>query len=361
MRAPLGGTWSPPASPNLRSQFSCCCSGAWDKDEAEPFNFIGLGHGADADRSVGGKARRSSLASHWCLIVVTIVVVWVVLVGMFYVSNIKPPATTTPATVGAVAMCVLWGAGHIDMFDRQVGDFHGEGERWLVKTPWGSLQARYLALPGAEASGLSTMRAVAVGGWFMRGHTLAVRAFEEGDITWDGIPILGAPPSQFDAGGLVNVSYSQETKGQSTRLIVRMLLPFGLEVEATRWNEHIDVSIRMAPRAGGQDGFCGNANGLVEDDAFEQIQGRLVGNVLKEDLLFGRHEATFWSDEDRPQPKRIADCSSTKRQWAEAECKKKSGVSQPLGADLLEKCARDVCFGGVRFAGSVVTTPPATM
>jgi len=63
-------------------------------------------------------------------------------------------------------------------------------------------------------------------------------------------------------------------------------------MEINRWNEagegrYINMKITMPQQAEGQDGQCGNFNGIPADDARLLVKGRLGKNgVPAEDLIF---------------------------------------------------------------------------
>jgi len=105
---------------------------------------------------------------------------------------------------------LLWGDPHIDSFDKARVDFFREGIFWLVKSARVQIQGRYLATP--FTNGLSAFNTIAVGGPFLGGHVLKVGPMENGQITWDNQPVLGAFPSVLDlsSSGLGKISYNGE-------------------------------------------------------------------------------------------------------------------------------------------------------
>merc|ERR1719210_2519675 len=73
------------------------------------------------------------------------------------------------------------------------------------------------------------------------------------------------------------------------RHIVHLSLPMGDHMEVLRWDNYLDLRIRM-PKVDGMDGACGNFNGNAADDTTTAIIARVGARVAPSDLLFD-HEA----------------------------------------------------------------------
>jgi len=174
-----------------------------------------------------------------------------------------------------------------------VGDL-GIADHWLVKSENVSIQARYAAdedLPERN----TFVRAVAVGGSFLGGNTIVIGALED-QITWNGAPILENQTSSFDFTGESNdgavgvratrTLHSSLVQDPSTENPgVTFELPLNVSLIANRLRHHVNVLIKMKPQEGGQDGLCGNFNGLAADDALEFVSSRL-GPMGPEESLF---------------------------------------------------------------------------
>jgi len=283
-----------------------------------------------------------------CFIVPGVLVLVLVVVLILFCGS--PTTTTTPA--GPPGDCLLWGDPHVETFDHGFPNFYEEGEYWVVKSDMVWIQARYLATP--FTNGLSATHQIAVGGDFLSGHKIVVGPMENGQITLDGNPILTTFPSQYSdptcGGSGITLSYNGEGKlvdnaqGHLERHIVHMDLPLGVHLQVMRWANHLNVRITMAAVGGGQDGSCGNFNGLAEDDSTAAIKGRIGQRVPACDLLF--HAAAPVGPGG--QHVTMADCEQQKREHAMKICKEK----QPeAGGKLLESCVFDVCFAGDQYAG----------
>merc|ERR1712060_790950 len=197
--------------------------------------------------------------------------------------------------------------------------------------------------------GLSATLALAVGGEFLQGHVLIVEALN-GKMTWDGEPILQDFPSDWSVQGLITAHHHEVDepidRAQSHRPIhgVDVELPLGIRLTVNRWMKHLDLSIRMRPLAGGQDGHCGNFNG-VADDTLDLINGRMELKVSKEELLFPKPNAL--ADDAEPKVRELSACAPDARSKAEAQCRKALGKDG--SAQVLEACVFDRCFGGSGF------------
>jgi hypothetical protein len=165
-----------------------------------------------------------------------------------------------------------------------------------------------------------------VGGPFLRGHRLVIEPLE-GQVTWDGQPILDPVVSDFKVEGLIEVRQMPTRKtidaGMATLNIwnatVEAFLPMDVHLLVNRWPYHLDVKVTMKPQPEGQGGQCGNFNGDASDDTPEQINARDSAQVAPEDLVFARADFGYvgcfrdrMSDRDLPVSRRqksLEDCA----------------------------------------------------
>jgi len=210
------------------------------------------------------------------------------------------PSDETPSCPGS-ATCTIVDDPHITVFDkaqvsllsvghtRGVASLKGDarfGDVWLVKNPVVSIQAQYLPDEALSEKNLY-VKAVAVGGAFVRGSKLVIGALD-GAVTWDGAAVLEPPTSRrgtatgvsrFEVAGLLKASHSFD--GQ-----VIAELPMNITLTVKRKRAHVNVFIQMPPLEGGQEGMCGNFNGHAGDDSLELLDGRSDLRVEPKASLF---------------------------------------------------------------------------
>jgi len=199
-------------------------------------------------------------------------------------------AAPAPPAIPQAHECMVSGYPHTQTFDGGYPKFFGDGEWWLVRSAMVLVQGRFQGTRSTH--GFIATRKVVVGGRFLQGHMIVVGAHEEGDITFDGHPVLTSFPSSFELpGGLGRLAYhggGRIVDGVSKvweKHVVRMDLPLGVSVEVFRWNSYINVRIVMPPQPG-QDGTCGNYNSDASDDGLEEVVKRMGGRVRQgEDML----------------------------------------------------------------------------
>jgi len=209
------------------------------------------------------------------------------------------------------------------------------------------VQLRYLAT--TATNGLAIAHDIAVGGPFMNQHILRVGPLQGGKIIWDFQEILTAF-GEFDPAGLGKISY--DNKGQLLdsaqeglpRHIVHVLLPGNFFMQIYRWENHLNVRIRMPPTPN-QDGHCGNFNGDKDDDARDMIEGRIGDFVAKADLMFDTYTP-------RTHGKAVSldDCPEDQRQQAEQTCRAALDSGDGSDDERFRGCVFDVCFVGERYA-----------
>jgi len=202
-------------------------------------------------------------------------------------------------------------------------------------------------------SGLAVTKIVAVGGPVLKGGLLFVGprvAF------WNGQPILQEFPSEFSQPGLLEMKLDnvgellQKGRDGLKKHIVHIKIndgtTEGLMIQVNRWTQpsegdYINVKISMHARPG-QDGHCGNFDGIGANDDRLQVRAR-VGKtgVPKEELLFKTKTPVVAAN--RPN---INDCPATKLDEAKAYCRAQEGgkLIPSMG------CLVDYCFAGKGFA-----------
>jgi len=168
------------------------------------------------------------------------------------------------------------------------------GDKWLVKSGSVKIQARYMSDERLKEKN-EFVRFMAVGGAFLKGNIIIVGSLDD-DITWNGNPILsrdvaGSPHFEFQERGLsVNITRSDHSQNvanlSQTNPGIEMQLPMGVSLIVNRLRHHLNVAITMPPQEGGQEGLCGNFNGVGSDDSLELSSKRLDHNVPREDSMF---------------------------------------------------------------------------
>jgi len=193
--------------------------------------------------------------------------------------------------------CTIWGDPHIEVFDNgilgrqkvpSVG-IYTSGDYWLVNSDLVKIQGRYGTTVFSE-NGMSAMLALAVGGPFMRNHTLIIQQIDDGSVFYDGQPIVEEFPSEF-VQYFMRVQYKEGEKhiddvlkGYTVKLL-RAFLPRTVDLRVNRWPKHIDAIIRMPQQVSGQDGHCGNFNLNASDDSKELILQRVLPVSASESMF----------------------------------------------------------------------------
>ena len=164
------------------------------------------------------------------------------------------------------------------------------GDVWLVQSPLVSIQARYL--PDELLSEKNSyVKAIAVGGRFIRNATFIVGAYD-GVVTWNGEAILepqvlGRRKSSRSMSTFSTFRIPDLVKARQSRSgVVVAELPLGVNMTISRKRRHVDVVITMPPLEGGQEGLCGNFNGLAGDDSLGLVEDRSDPRVPFEFSLF---------------------------------------------------------------------------
>jgi hypothetical protein len=161
-------------------------------------------------------------------------------------------------------------------------------DMWLVKSPEVKIQARYASIAALPAEN-SFVRALAVGGSFLKNSTLVVGASEAGIVSWNGAEILNSKASSFSVPGLMTAerranSHDVRNMSQPHSGII-LELPLGVRLTVNRLPHHVNVFIHM-PKVAGQDGLCGNFNGNADDDTLDVILANRNPRVKQGESLF---------------------------------------------------------------------------
>lgn len=224
-----------------------------------------------------------------------------------------PPPTAAPTTRSLLAptpappcdsaTCEIFEDPHVQVFDgaqislltvhtsTKVGSDEVVGDKWLVKSNLVSIQAKYMEdarLPNRNLF----VRAIAIGGAFVQNHTIVIGSLED-TVTFDGAEILGHKHSSFaiEEGDF----FLRATRSNHSALVqdlsktnqgIDLELPMRVNLVANRLHHHVNIAIKMPPQEGGQDGLCGNFNGLAADDALELATKRFETNVQPAESLF---------------------------------------------------------------------------
>merc|ERR1719343_1009795 len=264
----------------------------------------------------------------------------------------QPPILTTTGAPpeGPKGYCTVYGDPHVVTFDGSHEDYYTPGEYWIVKSQTVFIQGSYGALP--MTNGLGVVKAIAIGGPFLKGHKLLIRTLDLGPnmCTYDGHPVLTGFPSTFKSNdGLVDIQYNgqggiiQYGRGGKAMHVLHITLPLGITLQINQWNQpgegpYMNVKIYM-PMQPGQDGHCGNGNGNVADDKRTAVRARVgkTGVPSGPDFLFPWGKTPI-NPGNRPD---MNDCPPGTMKKAEDICKKKEKTFFPSPA-----CLIDICFGG---------------
>lgn len=176
--------------------------------------------------------------------------------------------------------------------DNTEGVSEAAGEKWLVKSASVQIQARMEHVGNMSSQDRNVFtRAVAIGGKILNGNTMVIGSLDD-PITWNGQPILLGQNSSFslkDTNVFVNATRGPSSLVQDPskeNFGVNVRLRSGVSLVVNRLHHHLNVAIEMPPQAGGQEGLCGNFNGLSADDALEMSIARLDPNVVPGESLF---------------------------------------------------------------------------
>eukprot|EP00403_Amphidinium_massartii_P021059 CAMPEP_0178399214 /NCGR_PEP_ID=MMETSP0689_2-20121128/15167_1 /TAXON_ID=160604 /ORGANISM="Amphidinium massartii, Strain CS-259" /LENGTH=349 /DNA_ID=CAMNT_0020019989 /DNA_START=107 /DNA_END=1156 /DNA_ORIENTATION=+ len=201
---------------------------------------------------------------------------------------------------GVAGECSVSGDPHIQGFDtntfslvdtdgegHDVVDVYGHGAYWLVKSDLISVQALYNKVyyqHSQQPLNHTYMTALAVGGAFLKGHTLIIEP-ANGEVIWKNPEestqsVLAKVPSSFtDPHNLIRAKAAgqgtvvdEDTGKAATGLDIT--LPDGVGLHVDRFDRHLDMRLTMPRQAAGPgdvDGQCGNYNGDESDDDSQEL------------------------------------------------------------------------------------------
>jgi hypothetical protein len=194
--------------------------------------------------------------------------------------------------------CTVVEDPHIEVFDgAQVSLFAAaanfdHSNKWLVKSSRVSIQARYMTGERLQEKS-EFVRAVAIGGPFLEGNIIIVGSLED-PITFNGKAILQhdtEPRFQFQANN-ISVEITQTNDSSNVADLskpnrgLEVKLPLGVSLIVNRLHRHLNAAIKMPKQEGGQEGLCGNFNGMVSDDSLELSSKRLNLDVADGESFF---------------------------------------------------------------------------
>ena len=216
----------------------------------------------------------------------------------FQVDVCLMTTTTTTTTLGE---CTIYGDPHIVGFDRttvpvslialesaseKAIDSSKIGDFWLVRSSLVHVQGRYNSVNGQKMF----LRALALGGPFLQNNTFLI-GVRNNKVLWNNEEILTSLPSHFEnqlisASRYKNAMLVQDPfrQGQAPGLDVHF--PLNMNLHMTEGENGLGVRITMPPAPGGQDGLCGNFNGVGDDDTSELVSKRPGARIAAEELLF---------------------------------------------------------------------------
>jgi len=290
-----------------------CGAGCGVGEQTNVLSYVGAGGDYSAETTykyVGAGAGDFSVVSvptslpNYCWCIIPILLLWALVA--LWLSRPRPRPPLKPP-----GKCMFWGDPHFWTFDNQMRnqalklDAYPNGDFWIVQTPNVWIQGRYRPTKWLmqRNNDRACARAIAFGGPFMQNNKFIIEAMEkstksttsDGQITYNGMPVLTTFPSTFNQGP-VSARYHNQAAALDVRMhmplhIVDVDLPENIHVQVDRWTEHIDGQITMSPIEGMR-GHCGDFNGNPNNDQSAKVDSAgahyplLGGPVSPSQLLF---------------------------------------------------------------------------
>ena len=175
------------------------------------------------------------------------------------------------------------------------------GIYWLVKSKQLQLQAKFAKVnyPNAKLHG-TYMTGLAVSGPALEGNIVEIHP-QNGQVFWNGEPVMKqGEEKEFAGDGVVALrAFESEdvnvNKADESVTSIEALFGHCMSLLVNRHSQHLNMRLIM-PRDEAGDGliggYCGNFNGLPDDDNPELIStqsGSLHVND-EDDVLFRKHE-----------------------------------------------------------------------
>lgn len=321
--------------------------GVGDYMQETTYRYVGMGAGTHTVVPVVAPG------PNYCLCILPLLLC--LLLPLLFISSTTTPPPLSPSpsptpSPSPAKSCVVYGDPHVVTFDGSHEDYYTPGEYWIVKSQTVLIEGGYGALP--MTNGLGVVKALAVGGPFLKGNKLLIRTLDMGAnmVTYNNKPVATGFPSSFQSDdGLVQIQYNgqggtlQESRAGKAMHVLHITLPDGVSLQVNQWNEasegpYMNVRITM-PAQPGQDGHCGNFNGNPADDERNAVRGRVgkTGVPAGPDFLFPWGKTPI-NPGNRPD---MNDCPANTLKKAKHICREKEGNFFPTPA-----CLVDVCFGG---------------
>merc|ERR1719401_1178718 len=112
-------------------------------------------------------------------------------------------------------------------------------------------------------------------------------------VTWNGESILEDTTSSFEL--MSDHLVVKATRSENSSLVENLSqrnpgldvsLPLGVKLIVNRLHHQINIAVKMRAQEDGQDGLCGNFNGVGADDAMDLVSARSSLDVPLEESLF---------------------------------------------------------------------------
>lgn len=201
-----------------------------------------------------------------------------------------PGVTTPPPTLAPTGICTVSGDPHIKTFDSPEVNVHYyyNGDYYLVKSQFLNIQARYWS---SAKSGKSSVKGLAVGGDIMEGRVLMIEP-GNGMIRLDGVEVKLEESGSMTVG-TGTLSSVPPGKGEKKGPLLTLNFPNDdVTVKVKRLTHLLNVIVEMRPEVG-QDGHCGNFNGILEDDDLGSIKTRMGTSLRFPETMFPVMAATL--------------------------------------------------------------------